>query len=59
MVVLGCAAMLRSRESDVVAFAEDVVGALETDDGPVKRVEELRARTNEGGVFADDTVGAL
>ena len=40
-------------------FAKDVVGALETDDGPVKRVEELQARTSEGGVFADDTVGAL
>ena len=24
-----------------------------------KRVEELRARTSEGGVFADDAVGAL
>ena len=40
-------------------FAEDVVGALETDDGPAKRVEELRARTREGGVFADDAVRAL
>ena len=42
-----------------MVFTEDVVGALETDDGPVKRVEELRARTSEGGVFAEDTVGAL
>ena len=40
-------------------FAEDVVRALETDDGPVKRVEELRARTIENGVLADDAVGAL
>ena len=40
-------------------FAEDVVGALETDDGPVKRVGELRARTSEDGVFTSDTVGAL
>ena len=59
VVVLGCAAMLRSRDSDVVVLAEDVVGALDTDDGPVKRVEELRARTSEGGVFTDDTVEAL
>ena len=40
-------------------FAEDIVEALETDDGRVKRVEELRAPTSEGGVFADDAVGAL
>ena len=40
-------------------FAEDVVGALETDDGPAKRVGELRARTSEGGVSPDDTVGVL
>ena len=40
-------------------FAEDVVGALATDDGPVKRVGELRARTSEDGVLADDAVGAL
>ena len=43
----------------MVVFAEDVVGALETDDGPVKRVEELRARSSEDGVFADDAVRAL
>ena len=42
-----------------MVLAEDVVGALETDDGPAKRVEELRARTSEIGVFADNTVGAL
>ena len=59
VLLIGCAAALRSRDSYVVVLAEDVVGALETDDGPVKRVEELRARTSEGGVFADDTVGAL
>ena len=59
MVVLGCAAALRSRDSYVVVLAEDVVGALETDDGPVQRVEELRARTSEGRVFAEDTVEAL
>ena len=58
VVVLGCAAALRSRDSNIVVFAEDVVGALETDDGPVKRVEELRARTREGAVFADDAVRA-
>ena len=40
-------------------FADDVGGALETDDGPVKRVKELHARTSEGGVFADDTLGTL
>ena len=43
VVVVGCVAALRSRDSDVVVFAEDVVGALKTDDGLVKRVEELRA----------------
>ena len=59
VVVLGCAAALRSRDGDVVVFAEDVVEALGTDEGLVKHVEELRARTSEGGVFADDTVGAL
>ena len=59
MVVLGCAAALRSRDSDVVVFAGDVVEALETDDGPVKRVEKLRARTGEDGLFADDAVGGL
>ena len=59
VVVLGCAAALRSRDVDVVVFAEDVVGALETDDGPVKRVGELRARTSEDGVFADDAVRAV
>ena len=59
VVVLGCAAALRSRDSSIVVFAEDVVGALETDDGPVERVEKLRARTIEDGVFADDAVGAL
>ena len=59
VIVLGCAAALRSRDSYVVVFAKDVVGALGTDDGPVKRVEELRARTSEDGVFADDTVGDL
>ena len=42
-----------------MVFAEDVIGALETDDGPVERVEKLRARTIEDGVFADDAVGAL
>ena len=42
-----------------MVFAGNVVGALETDDGPAKLVEELRARTSEGGVFADDAVGAL
>ena len=35
LVVLGCAAALRSQVGDVVKFAEDVVGSLETDDGPV------------------------
>ena len=59
VVVLGCAEALRLRDDDVVVFAEDVVGALETDGVPVKRVEELRARTGEGRVFADDAVGAL
>ena len=59
VVVLGCVAALRSRDSDAVVFAEDVVGALETDDGPVERVEKLRARTGEDGLFADDAVGAL
>ena len=39
--------------------AEDVVGALKTDNGPVKRVGKLRARASEDGVFADDAVGAL
>ena len=39
-------------------FAEDVVGALETYDGRVKRAGELRAPASEGGVFADDAVGA-
>ena len=58
-VVLACATALRSRDRDVVVFSEDVVGALETHDGPVNRVEELRAQTSEGGEFADDTVGAL
>ena len=42
-----------------MVFAEDVVGALKTDHGPVKRVEELRARNSQGGVFADDTVWGL
>ena len=59
VVVLGCTAALRLQDSDVVVFADDVVGALETDDGPVKRVEELRGRASEGGVFADDAVRAL
>ena len=58
-VVLGCAAALRSRDSDVVVFSEDMVGASETDDGPAKRVEELRERTRGGGVFAGDAVRAL
>ena len=40
-------------------FVEDVVGALGKDDGPVKRVGELRARTSEDGVFADHVVGDL
>ena len=56
MVVLGCAAAIRSRDVDVVVLAEFVVGALETDDGPVKRGEELQTRTSEGGVFTDDAV---
>ena len=56
VVVLGCAAALRSRGGGVVVFADDAVEALETDGGPVKRVG---ARTSEGGVFADDAVGAL
>ena len=59
VVVLGCAAALRSRDSGVVVLAEDVVGALEMDDGPVERVEKLRARTIEDGLFADDAVGTL
>ena len=59
VVILGCAAALRSRAGDVVGLAEDVVGALDTDDGPVKRVEEFRARISAGGVFADNAVGAL
>ena len=59
VVVLWCAVALRSRDSDVVVFAEDVVGALEADGGPAKRVEELRARTSEDRVFADDAVKAL
>ena len=59
VVVLGCAATLQSRDSDVVMFAEGVVKALETRYGPVNRVEEVRARTSEDGVFADDAVGAL
>ena len=59
VVVQEYAAALRSRDGDVVISAEDVVGALETDDGLVKRVEELRARTSEGGVFDDDAAGAL
>ena len=59
VVILSCAAALQSRDSDVVVFAEDVVGALETDDGPVGRVEKLQARTGEDGLFADDAVGAL
>ena len=42
-----------------MVFAGDVVEALGADDGPVKRVEEFRKRTSEGGVFADDAVGAL
>ena len=56
VVVLGCAAALRSRDSDVGVFADNVVGELETDDGPVERVEELRVRTSEDGLFADDAV---
>ena len=32
VVVLGCAAALRLQDGDVVVFAEDVVGGLETDD---------------------------
>ena len=59
VVVLGCAAALRSRDGDVVVFVEYVVGALDTDGGPVKCLEELRARTSDDGVFADDAVGAL
>ena len=35
VVILGCAAALRSRDGHVVVFAEDAVGALETDDRPV------------------------
>ena len=59
VVVVVCAAALRSRDSDVVVFAEDVVEALVANDGRVKRVEELQVRTSKDGVFADDTVGAL
>ena len=51
VVVLGCAAALRSRASDVVVFAEDVVGALVTDDDQVERVEKLRARTGVDGLL--------
>ena len=40
VVVLGCAAALRSRDGDVVVVAEYMVGALEADDGPVKHVGE-------------------
>ena len=46
VVVLRCAAALRSRDGDVVMFTEDVVEALGKNDGPVKRVEELRAQTS-------------
>ena len=53
-----CAAELRSQNGGVVVLAEDVAEAMKTDDGKVKRVEELRARTSEGGMFADDTAGA-
>ena len=49
-----------------ILLAEDVVGALVTEDGPVTSedglegcVDELRARTNEDGVLADVAVGAL
>ena len=59
VVALECAAALRSRGGGVVVSAEDVARALETDGGPGKSVEVLRARTSEGGVFADDAVGAL
>ena len=59
VVVLECAAALRSRDGDVVVFAKYVVGALVTDNGPVKRVEEFRPRTSKDGAFADDAVGAL
>ena len=59
MVVLECDAALRLRDGDVVVFSEDVVGALVTDEGQVKRVEELGARTIENGVSADHAVGAL
>ena len=59
MVVLNSAAALRLRDGDVAVFAEDVVRALVTDDDPVKRIEELRARTSEDAVFADAAVGAL
>ena len=43
VMVTGWAAARRSRDGDVVAFAEDVVGELETDDGIVKRFQKLRA----------------
>ena len=56
MVVLEYAAALRLRDSDVVVLAGDVVGALVTDDGPVERVEELRAQNSENVVFAHDAV---
>ena len=59
VVVLRCASPLRSRDGDVVMFAEDVVGELETDDSPVNRVGAIRAPTSTDGVFADDAVGAL
>ena len=59
VVVLRCAAALRSRDGDVVVFEEDVVGALETDNRPVKRVGQLRAQYNEDEVFAHDAVVAL
>ena len=59
VVKLECATVLPSGDSDVVVFAEDVVRALETDNGRVQRNGELRAQTREEGVFTDDAVRAL
>ena len=58
VVLIGCAAALRSRDSPVAVFSEDAVGALETEDCPVI-VQQLQARTSESGVFVDDSVNAL
>ena len=37
-----------------MVFEEDVFGALEMYDGPVKRVEALRAPISEGAVFTEN-----